>query len=141
MKKIMIVFLLILAAFSLVAEQGQYIRKSVSSVESIWMKPNSGYMNDKERDFFDMMFKFYVEIPRFDFNSLPPSVIAKFVEESNKIDAISAGALASVMERTVALEISKILNDPEIQKARADGFKDEAAYMTFAATKGKSLGL
>jgi hypothetical protein len=141
MKKILIVFLLVLAAFSLVAEQGQYIRKSVSSVESIWMKPGSGYMNDKERDFFDMMFKFYVEIPRFDFNTLPPAVITKFVDESNKISTVNANTLASVMEKTVALEINKLLNDPEIQKARADGFKDEAAYMSFAATKGKSYGL
>ncbi|MDP8232295.1 MAG: hypothetical protein P9L91_06445, partial [Candidatus Zophobacter franzmannii] len=142
MKKTLVVLLLVLVAFGLVAQQGQYVRKSVSSVESIWMKAGSGYMNDTERDFFDRMFKFYVEIPRFDFNSLPASVKADFVTEANKIDAVSPAALGGVMERTVAVKIAEILNDGDLQKKRADGgFKDEASMMSFAATKGKSLGL
>ncbi len=142
MKKILVISLLVLVAFSLVAQQGQYVRKSVSSVESIWMKAGSGYMNDSERAFFDRMFKFYVEIPRFDFNTLPDGVKADFVTEANKITAVSPSALGGVMERTVAVKIAQILNDPELQKKRADGgFKDEMSMMSFATTKGKSLGL
>ncbi len=142
MKKLLVISILVLVAFSLVAQQGQYVRKSVSSVESIWMKAGSGYMNDKERDFFDRMFKFYVEIPRFDFNTLPASVKTDFVNEANKIGSVTPIALGEVMERTVAVKIAEVLNDPEIQKKRADGgFKDEMSMMSFATTKGKSLGL
>ena len=81
----------------------------------------------------------YIEVPRFDYNILPKRIVNQFYEKSKNIDDISA--IESLLEETVIQEVVKILNDPDIQMNRGLALKDESAFQSFAAKKGKSLDL
>jgi len=123
------------------AYQGQYLRKSISSVQSVWIKKNAVQNVDIDRGFLDKMLEFYIEVDRFDYNSLPQSVIEAFLDQAASLDEYSPASIAKVLENTVVKEITNILNDPEIMKKRGLANKDESAFQTFAATKGQSFGL
>ena len=123
------------------AQQGKYVRKSVSSLESVWFKPGSvgGLQFDSKT--FDKFIDFYIEIERFDYNTLPANLLQEFRREANSIEEVSADAISEVLQNTVTSKIVEILNDPDVMKKRGTALKDEAAFQSFAATKAKSLGL
>ena len=123
------------------AQQGKYVRKSVSSLESVWFKPGSvgGLQFDSKT--FDKFIDFYIEVERFDYNVLPDNLIQDFRREANSIEEVSADAISEVLQNTVTSKIVEILNDPDVMKERGTALKDEAAFQSFAATKAKSLGL
>ena len=123
------------------AQQGKYVRKSVSSLESVWFKPGSvgGLQFDSKT--FDKFIDFYIEIERFDYNTLPANLLQEFRREANSIEEVSADALSEVLQNTVTSKIVEILNDPDVMKERGEALKDESAFQSFAATKAKSLGL
>ena len=123
------------------AQQGKYVRKSVSSLESVWFKPGSvgGLQFDSKT--FDKFIDFYIEGERFDYNTLPANLLQEFRREANSIKEVSADALSEVLQNTVTSKIVEILNDPDVMKKRGTALKDEAAFQSFAATKAKSLGL
>lgn len=125
----------------LTAQQGKYVRKSVSSLESVWFKPGSlgGLQFDSKT--FDKFIDHYVEVPRFDYNVLPSNLLQEFRREANSIEEVSADALSKVLENTVTGKIVEILNDPDVMQKRGLALKDESAFQSFAATKAKSLGL
>ncbi len=133
---------LILFAFAITfsfGQQGKYVRKSVSSLDAVWVKQSvsSGLNVQMLTDFF----KFYIEVPRFDFNNLPKSQINNFLSKANASDDISSEQLADLMEETIVKDIMNILNDPEVKRNRGLALKSEADFNTFASTKAKSLGL
>jgi len=138
-KTVIIMFTCLCSILS--AQQGKYIRKSVSSLESVWFKPGSvgGLQFDSKT--FDKFIDFYIEIDRFDYNVLPGNLIQEFRREANSIEEVSADALSEVLEKSVTSKIVEILNDPEVMQKRGTALKDEAAFQSFAATKAKSLGL
>jgi hypothetical protein len=123
------------------AQHGKYIRKSVSSLESVWFKPGSvsGLRFDSKT--FDKFIDFYVEVDRFDYNILPSNLLQEFRREANSIEEVSTDAISEVLEGTVTSKIVEILNDPEVMQKRGDALKDESSFQSFAATKAKSLGL
>ena len=125
----------------LFGQQGNYVRKSVSSLESVWFKPGSLAGLEFDSKTFDKFIDFYVEIDRFDYNVLPGNLIQDFRREAKSIDSVSADALSKVLESTVTSKIVEILNDPDVMKKRGEALKDESAFQSFAATKAKSLGL
>lgn len=127
---------------SLLSQDGKYIRKSVSSLETVWIKPgaldsvevvNTAALNN--------FMKFYIEVPRFDFNVLPEKQVANFISNANSLQNVNDQTLSEVMERTIVNDILQVLNDPEIQSKRNKNFKSESDLESFAATKAKSLGL
>ena len=140
--KIIAVFIMFICLGCILsAQQGKYVRKSVSSLESVWFKPGSvgGLQFDSKT--FDKFIDFYIEIDRFDYNVLPGNLIQEFRREANSIEEVSADALSEVLEKSVTSKIVEILNDPEVMQKRGTALKDEAAFQSFAATKAKSLGL
>lgn len=137
--KVIVFFFLTINVF---AQQGKYVRKSVSSLKSVWIKPGAlENVNNVQMDIFNNFMKFYVEVPRFDFNVLPQNQIDEFLRQANALSDVNTEKLSEVMENTVVQDILKILNDPEVKENRGDKLKSEADLQTFAATKAKSLGL
>ncbi|MCD6102325.1 MAG: hypothetical protein J7J77_04675, partial [Candidatus Cloacimonetes bacterium] len=126
---------------SLFAQQGKYQRKSISSVETVWIKPGALQSLKFDYDFFDKMIDYYVEVERFDYNVLPEKLLINFREQANALTEITPDKISDVLENTVVKEIVDILNSPDVKKNRGIALKDEAAFQTFAATKAKSLGL
>ena len=140
MKKVITLTLLVSVSF-LIGQQGKYVRKSVSSLESVWFKPGSVAGLEFDSKTFDKFIDFYVEVDRFDYNVLPGNLIQDFRREANSIDSVNADAISEVLERTVTSKIVDILNDPDVMQKRGTALKDESAFQSFAATKAKSLGL
>lgn len=140
--KFTIILIIGLLSWSLVsAQQGKYVRKSVSSLESVWFKPGSVGDLSFDMKTFDMFIDYYIEIDRFDYNYLPSDLLDNFRDEANALDEVSSAALSGVLEKTVISRILEILNDPDVMRNRGEALKDEAAFQSFAATKAKSLGL
>ncbi len=138
MKKLILLAVSITMIF---AQQGEYVRKSVSSLESVWYKADALEDVHFDAKTFDMFMKHYIEIDRFDYNVLPSNLLENFRRESNLLTDINATSLAGVLENTVTSKIVEILNDPGVMENRGSALKDEAAFQSFAATKAKSLGL
>ena len=135
-----LILILSLSSF-LLAQQGKYVRKSVSSLESVWYKPGSLSGLSFDAKTFDIFTDFYIETPRFDYNVLPSRLLQDFRREANALDEITADGLSKVLETTVTDKIIEILNDPEIMKNRGSALKSESALQSFAARKAKSVGL
>ena len=136
------IFIILLSFLTfLSAQQGKYVRKSVSSLESVWYKPGSLSGLSFDSKTFDKFIDFYIETPRFDYNVLPSRLLQDFRREANSLDEITAEALSEVLESTVTSKIVEILNDPEIMKNRGSALKSESALQSFAARKAKSVGL
>lgn len=142
MKKVILCIILVLLSITtLFAQQGKYQRKSISSVETVWIKPGALQSLKFDYDFFDKMIDYYVEVERFDYNVLPEKLLINFREQANALTEITPDKIGDVLENTVVKEIVDILNSPDVKKNRGIALKDEAAFQTFAATKAKSLGL
>ena len=74
-------FVLTITLISLVAfvfpQQGEYTRKSVSSLESVWIKDGALQgVSNFDYTTFDKFIDFYVEVERFDYNVLPGEMIS-----------------------------------------------------------------
>ncbi len=127
--------------YQLFSQQGNYVRKSVSSLESVWYKPGSMSGIGFDSKNFDRFIDFYIETPRFDYNVLPSNLLKDFRKEANSISEITPEALSEVLERTITDKIIEILNSPAILQGRGNALKSESSLQSFAATKAKSLGL
>jgi len=128
-------------AAMLCAQQGQYQRKSVTSVESVWLSGSARQMGDFNFDFYNRMIDLYIKVPRFDYNVLPESSTTEFRNRANALSNINATSLGKVMEETVGLEIKKLLSDPDIQRARSGDLESESAKIQLAKVKGREYGL
>ncbi|MEA2103183.1 MAG: hypothetical protein U9P79_00870 [Candidatus Cloacimonadota bacterium] len=142
MKKLFLILILLgLFSFSY-AQQGKYVRKSVSSVETVLIKPGAlEGINNFDYDFFDKLIDFYIETDRFDYNVLPEPIIQNFKTEMDSKKKWTTEEVSKVLKKTVVKKILEILNSNDVKQARGIALKDEAAFQSFAATKAKSLGL
>ncbi len=135
---LLIVFLMTLPVF---AQHGEYVRKSISNVESVWIQPGAQKGISLNYPFFREMVEFYIEMPRFDYNELPESLLGNFRQKANALPSVNEKILADLLQETVGQELLNILNDPEIMQNRGLALRDESAWQTFAATKARSIGL
>jgi len=127
---------------TLFAQEGKYQRKSISTVESVWIKKGALKGIDQfDYAFFDKMVKFYIQIDRFDYNQLPEPLLKDFRAQANSAGALTPQALADIMNQTIGTKIKEILEDPAIQEQRGKDLKDQSWGATFAGSKGKSMGL
>jgi len=140
-KTSLFVLLTLVLVTSVFATQGKYERKSVSSVESVWIKPDAVQGVEFDNEFFEKMVDFYIEVERFDYNVLPKKMTKGFTKEMKSLTEFAPKKIGEIMEKTVVKEIVDILNDPSVLQKRGLANKDEADFETFAATKAKSLGL
>jgi hypothetical protein len=139
---VLLIFALIFTSLNAFAQQGKYVRKSVSSVESVWVKPGAiDFDVPFNYSFFDKMTEEYIEMSRFDYNNLPDTLLYEFRKQANQLETVNPETIKGVLEETVVQEILKILNDPEVKQARGQNLKSEADLESFAATKAKSLAL
>ena len=116
-------------------QQGVYKKKSVSSLDAVWIKPGAAKNTDINIKILNDFMEFYIEVPRFDFNQLSKSQVRAFLDKANALDEVTSESLSEAMETTIIKDIMDILNDPEIQKMRSENFKSESDFETFAATK------
>ncbi|MCK4357738.1 MAG: hypothetical protein KAW92_03175 [Candidatus Cloacimonetes bacterium] len=141
-KSVLCMVLILLSITTLFAQQGKYQRKSISSVETVWIKPGALQGGVKfDYEFFDIMVEHYIEVERFDYNVLPDNLLTSFHEQAKALTEITPDKIGAILENTVVKEIIDILNSPDVKKNRGLALKDEAAWKTFAATKAKSIGL
>ena len=117
------------------AQQGKYNRKSISSLGVIFNKDELQQVDS----FYENLINSHIEIPRFDNNVIPNNILEKFLDKTQDLkDVVS---IEKVLEETVLNRIVEILNDPDVQSQRGLALKNESDFESFAATKGKSLGL
>ncbi|HPM01923.1 MAG TPA: hypothetical protein PK816_07155 [Candidatus Cloacimonadota bacterium] len=141
-KKLVLILLLLAMCLTLFAQEGKYQRKSISTVESVWIKKGALKGIDQfDYAFFDKMVKFYIQIDRFDYNQLPEPLLKDFRAQANSAGALTPQALADIMNQTIGTKIKEILEDPAIQEQRGKDLKDQSWGATFAGSKGKSMGL
>lgn len=142
MKKTTLLFLSIIILFTAAhAQHGEYVRKSISSVESVWIKPGAEQGISLNYPFFEFMVENYIEMARFDYNEIPTALLDEFRRKANQLETINENTMAKLLEETVGQEILDILNDPEVMQNRGLALRDESAWQTFAATKARSIGL
>lgn len=91
------------------AQQGKYVRKSVSSLESVWFKPGSVSGMSFDSKTFDKFIDFYVEVERFDYNVIPSNLLQDFRREANSIDEVTPEALSEVLENTVTRDRKSVV--------------------------------
>lgn len=139
-KYVYLIVVLTLIAAGLYAQQGEYRRKSVSSVGSVWFAPGVISRNF-DHDFFNLLIKEYIEVPRFDYNQLSISSLNTFRQRANSLSTLDTAVVTKLLTETVGQDVSRVLSDPEIQKARLEGFEDESARIQLARIKGKEYGL
>ena len=141
MKYLLLIILLVMNV-SLFSQITDFERKSISSVESVWIRPGaiSGF-RDIPMHFLDEMLTFYIEMPRFDYNQLPNALLEDFRRQANALPSITPQNLATVLNNTVGQKIKEILEDDDIRRSRADDFRADHWKATFAGSRGRSLGL
>ena len=130
-----LVILIICLGSFLLAQQGKYDRKSISSLGKIW---HEGKLKNLDETY-EKYVNEYIKAPRFDYNNLPQSILNNFYRQT--LSASDLDGIERALEETVIQEIVKILNDPDVQKNRALALKDESDFQSFAATKAKSHGI
>jgi hypothetical protein len=145
MKKALLVLMLTLCVLPwtiVAAQQGTYVRKSITALDTVYVFPlarplvYNRWAFDMDR--FQQFLQFYIEMPRFDFNEIPKHIKHTFSDTMRSHYTMNAQRLTELVQQSVVDEIITILNDPDIQRARSTNFKDEASFQTFAATKAQS---
>ncbi len=83
--------------------------------------------------------KNFIEIERFDYNSLPEAIIHDFVIAANKIDSLSVKEITKLMEEKIVPPIQKIL--VSTMEVRAGEYLSPEKKVSFLATKAKESGI
>ncbi len=117
-----------------------YNKKSISGPSHVFIAPYLRQNTDNYETNLNKTIKEGIQLPRFNQNTLPSFITASFNERIQSQN-ISSKEAAVLFTDTVTKEISKILNDPMIQKKRlAEQKRGEERY-TFADTKGKAQNI
>lgn len=139
-KNLMLIFMLFALMMPLMAQQGEYARKSVSSLGYVWLAPEVSIAAFDTR-FFSTLLSEYIEVNRFDYNELSLSSLAEFKRRAGSLRTANVNAFGEIMRETVGRELLWILSDPEIQKARRENLEDESSRIRLARIKGREFGL
>lgn len=141
MKKILCAALILLSFTGfLLAQQGEYQRKSVSFVGDIWFGRQAESSNF-DKKFFDVLEVQYIEDPRFEFNELSMQSVRDFWWQVNRLRDMDTARFGAILQETVGQDVIRVLSDPEIQKARREGLQDESDWLRLAQLKGREFGL
>ena len=141
--KTLVVILIICLGNFLLAQQGKYKRKSVSSLGLYRISNNTLVPGDKIQD--KMIFE-QIQNPRYDYNYISEKYLRDFKYNLKRASVINEKEvktqfLEQIINETVMSRMLEILNDPELIKIRSTDIFDESAYQSFAMTKAKSLGI
>ncbi|MBT4684835.1 MAG: hypothetical protein HOB68_03135 [Candidatus Marinimicrobia bacterium] len=143
--KTLVVILIICLGNLLLAQQGKYKRKSVSSLGlyQISKYDNALVPGDKTQD--KMIFE-QIQNPRYDYNYINEKYLRDFKYSLKRASVINEKEVKTqfieqIINETVMSGMLKILNDPELIKIRSADIFNESAYQSFAMKKAKSLGI
>ena len=141
--KTLVVILIICLGNFLLAQQGKYKRKSVSSLGLYRISNNTLVPGDKIQD--KMIFE-QIQNPRYDYNYISEKYLRDFKYNLKRASVINEKEvktkfLEQIINETVMSRMLEILNDPELIKIRSADIFNESAYQSFAMTKAKSLGI
>lgn len=126
----------------------KYERKSVSYIDQILFTSPELRMSEEREDQLIEAIRKQVEMPRFDYNQLPDSLLEEFVTRwhsfFNQTEVEEEAVLqcaADILTETVAPYLLKILGDPEIQEFRARQMVEEVERERFIVKKAKEKGI
>ena len=143
--KTLVVILIICLGNLLLAQQGKYKRKSVSSLGlyQISKYDNALVPGDKTQD--KMIFE-QIQNPRYDYNYINEKYLRDFKYSLKRASVINEKEVKTqfieqIINETVMSGMLKILNDPELIKICSADIFNESAYQSFAMKKAKSLGI
>ena len=121
------------------AEQGQYTRRSVSHLGSLWLRgkaralPSSsvGYiLNEMQQEF---------RLPRFDDNPLPANFLREFNAAANGQENLSDEELGRIIEATLVPKIVEVVKLQSI--ARASGLRTSQQMNSLISDKTKTMDI
>ena len=120
-------------------KDGNYHRKSISSPDSVL------FFASNKADIFPLnevkeILSNALELKRFDKNTLPSELTESFYNEIYQSVQRTEKNIAQAIQRIYSQEIKKILDNPNVQKARIDQFKEKKTF-TFEFGKGKSYSI
>jgi hypothetical protein len=118
------------------AQTRKYERKSITSLGSVLFKAGIG--EKVSADLVSNRMKYYLEVPRFDYNQISADAVKDFVTEANKTD-LSAPSIAGVLDRTIIPQIKQVLE--AVREMRAKGNMKEEDMARAAVDKMKGSGL
>ncbi len=124
------------------AQQTDYTRKSITFLDAIILaNPEARDMSLRQIDYTRGVTKQAVQLARFDYNPIPAGsgLLSKFTRKVNNRSTMSMDAIAETLNMTFVAEIIAIID--ENAEKRASELVDEAARMSFVATKAKDLGI
>jgi hypothetical protein len=116
------------------AQTRKYERKSVTSLGTVLVK--SGLSPDL--DIVRNRLKAYIELPRFDFNTISESSIREFVKKANQTD-LSPESIGDALKQTVVPKILEAIKT--VAALRAQGNLKEEDLARAAVDKMKGSGL
>ena len=120
----------------------RYERKTISYVGFVWRAtPQARRMTDEQAGMLLEALKKRIvdEMPRFDYEPLPPALTERFVEEAGAEDSLSVEEVGEVLTETVAPTIMRILDLKKEMKAK--GLVSEEERRSFVVRKAKELGI
>jgi hypothetical protein len=121
------------------AEQGQYTRRSVSHLGSLWLRGKAqtlspvflGYlMNEMQQEF---------HLPRFDDNPLPESFLREFTAAANGQPNLTDEELGRIIEATLVPKIVEVVKLQSI--ARASGLRTSQQMNSLISDKTKTMDI
>ena len=124
------------------AQQTDYTRKSITFLDAIILaNPTARDMSIRQIDYTRSVTKRAVQLERFDYNPIPQGsgLMSKFTRKVDNQSTLSMEAIAQTLNTTFVAEIVAIID--ENAEKRASELVDEAARMSFVATKAKDLGI
>jgi hypothetical protein len=129
------------------ASQRAYERKSVSSIDMVWLaSPSARSLKPKQADLLLSAIKGQIMGEeglgaRFDYNSLEKesALVQRFIRKAGEEDSLTVERAAELLTETLAGPIVQILDAQK--EARAKELVSEAERQKFIAVKAKELGI
>ncbi len=139
-KRDIIIITLVVLVSSNTNAADRYVRKSISFVEAVWLMRTDiwGIKQWQVNYMLDAITR-EIEMPRFDYNPLPPTLIRDFVDAANSRKNLSVNDTEQLMEKYLLPKILQILE--ATSQERAESLVSEAQKHSFLVTKAKELGI
>lgn len=132
--------LIIIIALSIIIQysSAQYKKKVVSYVDKV-VTSSSINLTQRQTDYLSSTISRSVQMERFNYASLPESIVDKFSSESSNLNSVSTENIRSMIEKTLAPKFLELLdiNKELLSKQNLS----EADRNTFLSTKAQSAGL
>ncbi|ERP31920.1 hypothetical protein [Chitinivibrio alkaliphilus] len=140
--------ILVLSVFLSAAEEaGQYTRRSVTHMNTLWLMDNSvQQLSAAQVNMVLSAVKKEIAIPRFDFNPIPEPLKREFIAEANRSlvgfdgdEDEAMNAISEVMNKTVVPAVVEVVKTES--EMRAKNLRTEQERNSFITNKARELGI